>query len=187
MGKFNILQSDENVTIINTRSDENVTKQKEEHKMTTNNNLFKQCALIRFLYEEEKEIFEPLPTIVIDGNRFELSDGREYLVLTEEDVNDMAGKYIKDSLWAFNADFIMSTCGLNTNKKVCESLQRMQAETCEWCNDFILALIEGTCGLDDFIQEAIFADGRGHFLSMYDGEEHEINIGSETYYIYRTD
>lgn len=155
--------------------------------MTTNNNLFKQCALIRFLYEEEKEISEPLPTIVIDGNRLELPDGSEYLVLTDEEANDMADEAVKELLWAFNANFILSTCGLNTNQTVAKSLQRMQEEACESCNDFILALIEGTCGLDEFTQEAIYEDGRGHFLSTYDGEEHEINIGSETYYIYRTD
>jgi hypothetical protein len=34
---------------------------------------------------------------------------------------------------------------------------------------------------DEFIQDAIDSDGRGHFLSYYDGEETEIN----DYYIYR--
>ncbi len=29
-------------------------------------------------------------------------------------------------------------------------------------------------------------DGRGHCLSSYDGEEHEVKIGDEWFYIYRT-
>jgi len=39
---------------------------------------------------------------------------------------------------------------------------------------------------DDFIEEVISADGRGHTLSSYDGEEGEITFQNEWYYIYRT-
>jgi hypothetical protein len=39
--------------------------------------------------------------------------------------------------------------------------------------------------LDHFIEDAIRADGRGHFLSRYNGEENEETVGGVTYYIYR--
>ena len=39
---------------------------------------------------------------------------------------------------------------------------------------------------DDFIEEVIAADGRGHTLSSYDGEEGEITFQNEWYYVYRT-
>jgi len=39
---------------------------------------------------------------------------------------------------------------------------------------------------DDFIEEVISADGRGHTLSSYDGEEGEVTYKDEWYYIYRT-
>ena len=34
-------------------------------------------------------------------------------------------------------------------------------------------------------EDIIGADGRGHFLSSYDGNENEITIDDETFYIYR--
>lgn len=153
--------------------------------MTTNNNFFKISALLRFIYEEENENFYPGDCRIGNDDTFELPDGKEYLILTADEADAKAGDYIKNSLWAFNANFILSTCGLATNSNVVKSLQRMQEEACEACNDFILAFIEGTCGLDEFIQEAIFEDGRGHFLSPYDETENEIILGNETYYIYR--
>jgi hypothetical protein len=36
-------------------------------------------------------------------------------------------------------------------------------------------------GLEGFVEEAVSADGRGHFLSSYDGEENE----QDGFYIYR--
>ena len=59
----------------------------------------------------------------------------------------------------------------------------MQSKKCEGANDAILALIKKTDGgLDGFVEDAISADGRGHFLSSYDGDENEEN----GFYIYRT-
>ena len=34
---------------------------------------------------------------------------------------------------------------------------------------------------DDFIDDAVSSDGRGHFISRYDGDENE----QDGYYIYR--
>tara|TARA_R110002051_G_scaffold121622_1_gene194741 strand:+ start:1868 stop:3640 length:1773 start_codon:yes stop_codon:yes gene_type:complete len=39
---------------------------------------------------------------------------------------------------------------------------------------------------DDFIDEVVSADGRGHTISSYDGVENEITYEDEWYYIYRT-
>ena len=106
--------------------------------------------------------------------------GEEYIVLTDEEADEAAEEYIKDSLWAFNASFILDCCGLPHSGE--ESLQSMQEKSCEGANDFILALVEKTCGLQEFVEEAISADGRGHFLSGYDGEE----VEEGDYFIYRT-
>ena len=38
---------------------------------------------------------------------------------------------------------------------------------------------------DDFIEDVISSDGRGHTISSYDGEEDEVYYKDETYYIYR--
>ena len=106
-------------------------------------------------------------------NYFQVVDGYEYLVLTDREANEKAQEYIEESLWAFNADFILDTCGLDSSSNVSRSLRKMQEESCEGCNDFIYALVDRTCGIDEFTEQAILADGRGHFLSSYDGEEGE--------------
>ena len=104
---------------------------------------------------------------------------QEYLVLTDEEADEHVKSYILDDLWAFRAEFIIDECGLDP---VCtDSLRKMQ-ETCyESCNELIRVLIEGSCGIDTFIQDAVACDGRGHFLGSYDGHENE----TEHFYIYR--
>ena len=104
--------------------------------------------------------------------------GGEFLVLTNEEADAKAYEEIEESLWAFNADFIIDMCGFNGGEK---SLTAMQRESCEDCNEFIKAMIKGTCTLDTFVQSAIESDGRGHFISGYDGEENE----QDEYFIYR--
>lgn len=120
----------------------------------------------------------------LDINVDDLSSERDdYLVLTDEEANDKAREYIEDSIWAFNADFIIEECGLDFSGV--DSLRAMQEKSCESANDFIRSIIENTCGIESFVESAISADGRGHFLSTYDGEENEVSIKGETLYIYR--
>ena len=106
--------------------------------------------------------------------------GGEFLVLTDEEADDKAYIEIEESLWAFNADFIIDMCGFSGGEK---SLIAMQRESCEDCNDFIKAMIKGTCGLDSFIEAAIESDGRGHFIATYDFEE----VEQDEYFIYRVE
>jgi hypothetical protein len=102
----------------------------------------------------------------------------DYLVYTDAEADEAAHEYIESSLWAFNASFILGETGINEGE---ESLQKMQEDSCEGCNEFIAALIKGTCGIEEFVQSAISADGRGHFMSSYDGEENE----QGEFFIYR--
>jgi len=39
--------------------------------------------------------------------------------------------------------------------------------------------------IDSFVDAAISADGRGHFMSSYDGNENEEEVNGTTFYIYR--
>ena len=102
-------------------------------------------------------------------------DGEEYLILTDAESDVATRDYILESLWAFNASFILENCNLDASENVAKSLQTLQEKCCESCNDFIKALINGTCWIDQFVENAINADGRGHFLSSYDGKENELN------------
>jgi hypothetical protein len=109
------------------------------------------------------------------------SNGRnEYAVGTDSEADEACKEYIKDSAWAFRSSFICEYC--NLPQELAEALEAMQSKKCEGANDSILALIDKTDGgLDGFVEEAISADGRGHFLSSYDGNENE----KDGFFIYR--
>ena len=108
--------------------------------------------------------------------------GLEYAIGTDEEADQAVKENIKQSLWAFNAEFIIDHAKVGYSDAFAKQLKEMQAKLCEGCNDLVECLIED---LDEFIDDAIGADGRGHFLSSYSGDENEITIDGETYYAYR--
>jgi hypothetical protein len=101
---------------------------------------------------------------------------QEYMVLTDSEADEAVTEYIKESVWAFNADFLASMTELDSE------MFALASDKCESANDAILRTIEKTCGLAEFVEQAVSADGRGHFLSGYDGEE----VEQGNYFIYRT-
>lgn len=138
-----------------------------EHNKATK----KALALAKFLDEDLDAISET----TYDENTFDAAGG-EYLVLTDEEADARAADYIKDSLWAFNSSFLASYCDLP------EAMFKAVQDKCESSNDAVLQCVErADGGLDGFIEEAISADGRGHFLNTYDGNENE----EGGYFIYR--
>lgn len=116
-------------------------------------------------------------------NSFEVC-GCEYLVFTDEEADEATAAEIKESLWAFNPDFILRHTKVynettdREDQAIIEALREVQSRICETANALVMALIED---LDAFISDAVDADGRGHFLARYDGEE----IESGEFYIYR--
>jgi hypothetical protein len=137
-------------------------------------------ALVKYLVDngndakaEEMKLASYDKCLVQDGSR-------EYLVLTDREADKRTAEYIKDSVWAFNADFIASHSKISYDAtvKVVKALQ----EKCEGANEDITALIKS---MPKFIADAIRADGRGHFLNHYDNNEDEVRVGSKTFYIYR--
>lgn len=101
----------------------------------------------------------------------------EYLVLTDEEAEERAKEYILDSVWAFHPEWLAS----HSSSADAEVFQLLQ-EKCEDANDAILKLIDD---VDHFVNDSILADGRGHFISNYDGEEHEHKYKDTWYYIYQ--
>lgn len=128
----------------------------------------KEEALAKFLECEIDELYE-------NGDVFE-HGSNEYLVLTNGEADEKAKEYILDTVWAFNKSFLdgHSEAISEIDDKTFAVLQ----ERCESVNKAILAMIDDK---DYFVEDAISSDGRGHFLSSYDGEEHE----QDGYYIYR--
>ncbi len=139
-------------------------------------------ALAEFLEVSEDEITE---SEYGDENTFSY-DGAEYLVLDEEGADAKAREEIEYSLWAFNADFVIQHCKNYDEmdnaeyQSAVESLRHAQEQCCESANGLVKALIDD---MDEFVDDAIMDDGRGNFISRYDGEENEMN----GLYIYRVD
>lgn len=115
-----------------------------------------------------------------DNNRIEIGN-EEYLVLTDSEADECAKEYILESVWSFNKSFLdsHSQAIAEMDNEVFSKIQEM----CEGANRTILRLIDD---VDHFIDDAIMADGRGHFLASYDNEENEVELGGEMYFIYRT-
>lgn len=140
-------------------------------------------ALKRFLINEDYiEESEEL-TYQEEDNCFDTSVG-EFLVLTDDEAEEKAREEIRQSLWAFNPDFILRHTKAYENtteyedEAIIEALKEVQSRICESANELVYALIND---FDEFCEDAIDEDGRGHFLSYYDGKEYE----SDNFYIYR--
>lgn len=143
-----------------------------------------------FLISTGEATAEELAALTVENtynenyNTFEVI-GNEYKVLTDEEADEETKESILNSLWAFNAYFILEhtefykTAYNYECKKFTEALQQLQERLCESANSIVKALISD---LDDFVQDAIDSDGRGHFISYYDGKETKY----KNLYIYRT-
>lgn len=101
--------------------------------------------------------------------------GNDYAIGTDEEADKAITENIESMVWSFNANFLANQTGLP--QEVFEALQPQ----CENANDAILACVKQTCGLEKFIAKAVSSDGRGHFLSSYDGEE----ISEGDFFIYK--
>lgn len=117
-------------------------------------------------------------------NTFEII-GNEYKVLTDEEADETAKDEILNSLWAFRAEFVLhhtvfyEDSTQTEDQAFIEALQDLQGKIAESATPIVKALIKN---LDEFVSDAIDVDGRGHFISWYDGREHEQN----DLFIYRT-
>lgn len=109
-------------------------------------------------------------------NMFEVN-GMDYLVLNESEKMESVTEYIQETVWAFNSSFLEEMTEIDAD------VFKVLSEKCEDGNKAILSLIEKTCGLEEFVSEAVQVDGVGHFLSGYDGEELELE---NDLYAYRT-
>ena len=116
--------------------------------------------------------------------------GDEYLVMDDDRAYTTAYHEISQLLWAFNTDFILDHLKDEIKygndpvdlDELKAGVDLVKGKLCEGANAIIHALIED---LEEFVDDAIAADGRGHFISSYDGKEHEVTVDGETYYIYR--
>tara|TARA_R100001015_G_C4629478_1_gene190376 strand:- start:1552 stop:2157 length:606 start_codon:yes stop_codon:yes gene_type:complete len=106
----------------------------------------------------------------------ELIIDEDWICLSDEEADERAEEYILESVWAFNPSF------LSYHTDIDEEIFKLLQDKCEGSNDAILRMIKDK---DYFVEDAINSDGRGHFISFYDGEEHEQYINNNFYYCYR--
>ena len=154
-------------------------------------------ALKKFLVEQGEFSEDEINEVVIKKEwdsyyseyRFDVY-GDEYLVIYDDRVYATAYHEISQLLWAFDTDFILDHLKDDIEYgddpvdlgELKAGIDIAKEKLCEGANAIIHALIDD---LEEFVDDAIAADGRGHFFSPYDGEEHEVTVDGETYYIYR--
>ena len=145
--------------------------------MTTETEITTETRIAALRHALDEHDAEP-EEVAYRDNLYEIGN-REYLVLTDEEADDEARENILRDLWAFRADFLLGHLpeGMTT-----EALQAIQEKLCEAATEPIRAMIKD---LDHFVDDAIAADGRGHFLAGYDGEEAEVEIDGTDFYVYR--
>ena len=137
-----------------------------------------------FTYSIATEDFEP--DSICDGYcETALNyESEEYLVLDDDEREAAISEYIKETLWAFNADFLQAY----TPDGVDANTIRIIQEKYEDGNEALWRL----CGFDNdedfasFVSNCVSADGYGHFLNRHDGNEDEQVVDGEYFYIYRT-
>jgi len=104
-----------------------------------------------------------------------------FMFLTDDEADEACKEHIQESIWTFRAEFLASYLGCPV-----EAVQAIQDnDNCEDNNQIFTDWLENVSDLDDFCEDAISEDGRGHFLASYDSDEHEVTFKDETYYIYR--
>ena len=138
----------------------------------------KRCC-IAMLYDYENGNKHEAAGYSISYDNVVDAPGAEYLVLDDDEADVACQESIEDSLWAFRPSFLSSMTSID------ESVFEALADKCEDANDAVRSIINGSCGIDSFVESAIGADGRGHFLGHYDGEENEISVDGAEYYVYR--
>jgi len=107
-------------------------------------------------------------------------EGMELIVLTDREADERAADEIKNSLWAFCPEWLSNFCDIPADK-----IKKIQTALYEDANELIELWIKD---MDDFIESSIMeeSNGRGHFISYYDGEEVElIAENGKILYLYR--
>ena len=134
---------------------------------------------LKDLLSEGSENFMSITSVhtTTHGSTF-LSGGCEYLILTDKEANARVDCIIRDSVENFSTEFIQRFTPIS------EEDIRVIKETSR-PNCILTECIEegGLGGMCKFIDSAIQTDGRGHFLSPYDGEENKAG----NYFIYKMD
>jgi hypothetical protein len=135
------------------------------------------CIALLFDYEQGDH-HDPSDYNVFHGETVEGPRGN-YLVLDDDEADAACREQIEQSVWSFSASFLSGATGLD------ESVFEALVGKCEGAQDSICSMINGSCGMDHFVEQAVRDIGRGQFLSGEDGNENEVSVDGAVYYVYR--
>jgi hypothetical protein len=140
------------------------------------------CESLAFLYSDEGpgtfgewadgEDVYGLPVVERDGERFAFAENGE--------AADLAARAaILESLWAFRSEFLRDYVPALCDDRARAAFDKMRETLCEDANELVRGMVGDR--LDELVSDAIGADGRGHFLASYDGDE----VDEGNAYLYR--
>ena len=122
------------------------------------------------LEKKRKTLAKYLEVVTLDTYDDLFVDGsEEWRVLTDTEANTAAREAILESVWAFRPEFLAAHTVAGVDAETIRTIQ--ENDKCESNNAVLTRLIDD---VDHFVDDAIKADGRGHFLSSYDSEEIEL-------------
>lgn len=98
---------------------------------------------------------------------YRVDDG-EFAVGTEEEVDAAVRECVRESLWAFRPEFLANYTPDGVDAEILGIIIEMK---CEDATEIIAKLVDERLG--KLIDDAVASDGRGHFLSSWDGEERD--------------
>lgn len=104
----------------------------------------------------------------------------DWLILTDEEADEEAREAIRRDVWAFVPSFLVAYMPEGVTEDVLSTIAESKCEDAAPC---FLAMIGDR--FEDFASDAISTDGRGRFLSGWDGCEHEFEHDGRTWYAYR--
>lgn len=117
----------------------------------------------------------------VDGQTWALGDDTNQDAKGRTRVDRAARRAVVNSLWAFKTGYIVNFLAsrnpaigkLSGRARLCfeRGLAKLQEELCEDAGPIVRALLGKH--LSRFVDNAIRDDGRGHFLSGYNGEEQD--------------
>lgn len=127
--------------------------------------------------EVDDEDFYDALTVFAVGNQ-------RYAIGTEEQAQKAARTYVAESLWCMRSSFLSDETGLDA--RIFDAIAGRSGGGEEFQED-ISRIVEGLAdnGVEGFTERAIEQDGRGTFISSYDGEEFELRDGESEWYAYR--
>lgn len=110
--------------------------------------------------------------------------GEDIVVLTEQEALDRVSANIRETVSTFSPDWLSQMTGFP--RVIFTAIQNDVGYENPLGQSAIIALIEGSCGFDEFVDASIDDDGMGQFINAYDGETFEYDIFGNHYVVFRT-